>query len=106
MFSQKWTQHLTDTKDKNRFYADVLSSKHVLKRLADMVDEKLSSMDMKEMSLASYDNPNWAYRQAHQNGLRTFAEWTKSIVNLDQKETNNDPTQSIRQQAGPTASAG
>lgn len=96
MFSQKWTQHLKDQQDKDRFYSDVVSSKPILKRLAEMVDEKLTTMDFKEMSLDSYSNPNWAYRQAHQNGLRAFAEWTKSIINLDQKETNNDPNESIR----------
>lgn len=86
-----WTQHLTNPEDKERFKQAVQAAKPVLERLKELVEQKESSMEFQEMSLTSYENPNWPYRQAHQNGFKQCLAAYKKLLTLDQqKDQNND----------------
>lgn len=96
MFSQEWTKHLKTDEEKASFYNEVMGSKRVLDRLKDMISAKEQSLDYQEMSLGSYESPNWGYRQAHNNGFRQCLTAYKNLLNLDQQDNNNDPKQSIR----------
>lgn len=85
-----WTQHLTNPEEKKQFENTVQAAKPVLERLKQLIEQKESSLEFQEMSLTSYDNPNWPYRQAHQNGFKQCLTAYKKLLTLDQKETNNE----------------
>lgn len=85
----RWTQHIKDPEAKQRFANRILSCKDVFERLEDIILEKEQSLDRSEMNIESYDKPNWAYKQAHKNGLRAAFGTVKELINLDQKEQND-----------------
>lgn len=66
-----WTKHLKTEAERKEFEASVRHDTLVLGRLAEILSEKLSQLDRAEVSLSEYENPSWAYKQAHANGVRT-----------------------------------
>lgn len=67
--STDWTKHLKEDEKKD-FQAAVLNDRLVLGRLADIIEEKLQTIQRKELTASEYDTPSWAYRQAHLNGIK------------------------------------
>lgn len=81
----KWTQHLDDQEQKERFKNEVLGSRKVLQRLADILKEDMQSLESKEISVKAFEDPNWAYRQAYYNGGKaTYAALLK-LIDLDKQ---------------------
>lgn len=80
-----WTKHITDPEEKIRFENSVQSSKHVLDRLKDMLDEQERDLNRAETDPRNYETPNWDYRQAHNNGYRQCLAVLKKFVDLDQQ---------------------
>lgn len=86
-----WTRHLSDPKEKESFEQSILGAKRVLERLKALIDERQFSMESIEKGLKQFDNPNWAYKQAFNNGLKSAYETIKKLIDLDNqvvKETN------------------
>ena len=81
-----WTQHLKTAEEKERFKNTLLGSKEVLSRLYDILEEKDKEQLRSELSISAYDNPNWAYRQAHLNGRSYVTASIKNLINLDHKD--------------------
>lgn len=81
-----WTQHLKTEDEIKRFASSVQGSKHVLDRLVELLQIKENDIALVERSQKAYDNPNWAYLQAHRNGYLTAIQSIKSLVNLDQQK--------------------
>lgn len=79
-----WTKHLSDEKDKQRFQNEILSSRAVLERLSQILDELETDVENQELSTRAYDNANWAYRQAHANGTKSTLRKIKTLISLDQ----------------------
>lgn len=79
-----WTKHTRDEEEKVNFERLLQNSRTVLNRLNALLDERESAMDKLELSVKSFDNPNWAYRQAFNNGFRSCLGITKTLINLDQ----------------------
>lgn len=92
-----WTQHITDDKEKVQFQASVIHSKWILEHLTLLLDKMEEGLEQQELSPRAYDQPNWDYRQAHANGFRQCLQKVKSLITLDQKDTNERP---IKQQPG------
>src|SRR5437016_6373951 len=87
-----WTKNLKDADTKSKFEKKLLSSKPVLERLTQLLDERQEHLDANELSVKSFDNPNWAYKQAFNNGFRSALNIAKKLIDLDQqKETTNEP---------------
>ncbi len=86
----RWTQHLTDPSDKEKFKNEVLGSKRVLERLSQMIDEDLQALDKSEFDHRSYDVANWSHLQAHRNVNRQVYATFKKLINLDQQKGTND----------------
>lgn len=84
-----WTSHLSTDEEKKRFESEIRGSRHVLERLRDLIQADLSGLESSENSAKSYDNPNWAYLQAHKNGSRATYTTLLKLLNLDPKETND-----------------
>lgn len=66
----EWSKHLKTEAERKNFEAAVRHDALVLGRLAEIIEEKLKTLDREEMLSSSYENPSWAYKQAHQNGNR------------------------------------
>jgi len=81
-----WTKHLKDPVEVERFKTYVKSSKLAFDHLIKLLEEKEAAINSEERSLSSYDNPNWAYRQAHRNGSREMLGFLKNLVDLDQQK--------------------
>jgi hypothetical protein len=89
----KWTSHLKSEDEIKRFRNEILGSKNVLKRQLDILNEMKEDAEQHELNTKVYDVPNWDYRQADVNGYKRCLKQISKLINLDQKE-NND--QSIR----------
>lgn len=89
----QWTSHLKSEEEQKRFKNDVLSSKRVLERLAELLKLQEEALTSAEINPKIYDLPNWDYKQAHTNGFKSALKMVNKIINLDQKEQNE---QSIR----------
>lgn len=86
----KWTQHLKDPIEKQRFVNEILSSKSILDHLGVILESMEKTLERSERSPKAYDAPNWQYRQAHCNGYLQCLYEIKAFVNLDQQEIVND----------------
>ena len=88
----RWTQHLTDPEEKERFRNQVISAKPVLERLIEMIDEDEQALDRTEIDPRSYSVPNWSELQAHKNGNRQVYAVIKKMIDLDHQniERNKD----------------
>jgi hypothetical protein len=85
-----WTKHLKTEEDKERFNKSLLSAKHVLDRLQELLDQEKAALETAEISPKIYDSPNWDYKQAHTNGFKSALRLVSKIINLDQKDTNKN----------------
>lgn len=79
----RWTAHLKDESEIERFKSNVLGSRTTLERLRGILDEMDTS---EELDANNYDNPNWAYRQADTNGFRRCLSIVKKLTDLDQQK--------------------
>lgn len=48
----------------------IRASGETLRILRSIIDSKMAELDANEVSPSSYDNPSWAFKQAHGNGYR------------------------------------
>jgi hypothetical protein len=82
-----WTQHLKTEEDKKAFEKDLRSSL-ILERLKEIIQKDKDNLSLRETSPKVYDNPNWAYRQAHANGYMSCLNEYLTLLNLDIKDNN------------------
>lgn len=86
-----WTKHLSTPEEKEAFSRTVSRAKHVLDRLKKLIENDLEAISKSELSIKAYDNPNWAYRQAHANGYKKALNNLLTLVDLNkQKEIKSD----------------
>lgn len=83
-----WTRNIKDPELKARFEQELINS-NVLERLRELMKQAESELDASERNISVYDNANWAYRQAHANGIRQGFSKINSLLNFDQRETND-----------------
>lgn len=86
-----WTKNLKTEAERENFNNQLLGARPVLERLGELLDEKEKELDRSERSQKAYENPNWAYLQAHRNGCAGMLQSIKELINLDQQR-NNEPT--------------
>lgn len=85
----QWTHHLKTDDEKTRFRKYVYSSKGVIDRLKDLMEQDENELNSKEVDESSYDSPSWAALQADRNGYRRCLRKFKKLLTLDQKENND-----------------
>jgi hypothetical protein len=66
----KWFTHLGNEESRNDFRRTLFSSKIVLKRLKNILEEEKKSLENSETSGKDFEDGNWAYKQAFRNGER------------------------------------
>ena len=86
-----WTKNLKTEAEKENFTNQLLGARPVLQRLNDLLEEKEAELDRSERSQKAYENPNWAYLQAHRNGCASMLQSIKELTNLDQQRNNELP---------------
>lgn len=82
----RWTQHIRNEDEKQRFNNTVWSAKVVLDRALDILKEEENAMERTELSLDTFEKPNWAERQAYMNGYKKALRIAQDILNLDQQK--------------------
>lgn len=96
----KWTEHLSDHEDKQRFQKRIQAAKPILVRLMEILDVEEKTLDRSELNVDQFDKPNWDYKQAFKNGYRAALAVQKKLIDLDQQELMDGD----RQRRRPTAS--
>jgi hypothetical protein len=81
-----WTQNLSDPSDKERFEKRVQGSKTVLNRLRELMEADEKAINTAELDVKTYEVSNWAYLQAHRNGIKTCLAKYKRLLTLDQQK--------------------
>jgi hypothetical protein len=74
---------------KERFQNQVLSAKPVLERLTDILTTAKNEMEDAEINGGSFQNPNWANKQAYILGQKASLGYVIKLINLDQQELND-----------------
>jgi hypothetical protein len=87
-FSLQWTKGVPD-EDKESVEKAIRNSTTALGQLKGILEERLAELRRLEAREADYDNPAWAYKQAHRNGevlslLKTL-ELLSFVPSRDQK---------------------
>jgi predicted sugar kinase len=67
--SVEWFKNLAEG-DQEKFKELLKSSHRVLGRQKQILEQRLVDLEIKEVAEAAYENPAWAYKQAHLNGRR------------------------------------
>lgn len=80
-----WTSHIRTEKEKADFVKGLsaATSTKVWDRLIELVNTRLDHIEKAEQD---YNNPSWAYRQAHYNGYRQATKDILALINLHDKE--------------------
>lgn len=81
-----WTKNLKSLDDADRFKKHLFSSKAILERLQELMDEEKNALETVEISPKMYDSPNWDYKQAHNNGFRAALKMVSKLITLDPQE--------------------
>ncbi len=84
-----WTDHLKSDSEKEQYIKSVRHSKWILDDLSKLLIKIENGLDRQELSPRAYDEPNWAFRQAHANGFRQCLNKVQTLINLDQKELHD-----------------
>lgn len=80
-----WAKHLKDDKEKEQFEEYVRRCSPLLERLGELLKEEEDNLNLSEVSVISYDKPNWDYLQAHKNGFRQCLNIIKQLIALDRR---------------------
>lgn len=65
-----WTKHIKDPQGKEDYEKAIRNSTLALGRLKEITKEKINNSNITDISLSSYDSPNWGLRQADSVGYR------------------------------------
>lgn len=76
-----WTKNIKDKKDLKRFEDSYKAATPVLERLDEIIQESVESITEKEISSSAYDSPNWDYKQAHINGMKSAFKIVSKLIN-------------------------
>jgi len=77
----KWTSHLKDPSEIERFKSSVEGSRTVLNRLKVIIEEREKALEASETE--SFDSPAWAYRQAASIGAKAELKQIKRLLEND-----------------------
>lgn len=80
-----WTKHLKDPEAKAKFERDIWGAKRILDHIKGILLLKDRSLEASERSVNSFDQPNWAYKQAYYNGYKAALMYLITLTDLDQQ---------------------
>jgi len=74
-----WTKGLDDQQKKD-FESLLRNSSRTLRKLRDLMTEYENALDSNQISVKSFDDHNWALRQAYINGQKSAYRKVKDLV--------------------------
>lgn len=79
-----WTSHLKDQDKRKKFEEHVRNAVHsaAWERLKELIDQKIEATGKLPTKLAEYDNPAWAYKQAHLAGYVSALNFVYDLINI------------------------
>ena len=75
-----WTRHLKDESKKEEFEKTIRASTTMAYRLLDILKEEEDALDAKSCSIADFDNPNWALKQAFIMGEKSRIKKLRDLL--------------------------
>ena len=87
-----WVKHCKSVEEKEQYSASLARAKWVLDDLSKLVNSNLNGREVAEISPKTYDSPNWAFQQAHNNGYKQALKDVLNLINLDQENNGRQPT--------------
>lgn len=87
-----WVKHCKSIEEKEQYVASLARAKWVLDDLSKLVNSNLNGREVAEISPKTYESPNWAYQQAHNNGYKQALKDVLNLINLDQDKNGRQPT--------------
>lgn len=79
-----WTKHCKSEEEKEQFTQSLKRAQWVLDHVKVLINGSQEALEASEISPKSYDNANWAYRQAHANGYKQALRDFTKLLTLDQ----------------------
>lgn len=86
-----WTKHCKSIEDKEQYVNSLMRAKWVLDDLSKLVQSNLGGREIAEISPKTYESPNWAFQQAHNNGYKQALKDVLRLINLDQENNGRQP---------------
>ena len=68
--------------DRTKTESVVRNNVFLLTRLREIIDHKIAELERMEMTPTVYDNPSWAYKQAHINGVSQALNDIKKLTDF------------------------
>jgi hypothetical protein len=78
-----WTAHLKDPKEREEFKQILKNSRTALDKLKKIVYTIREDRD--SVTQRDYDNPSWAYKQAHNNGAIEMCDLLIDLLTLEKE---------------------
>lgn len=82
----QWTEHCKTQEQKDKLEQLIRSSTMSLGRLREIVKQRMSALQVTERKADAYANPNWAYMQAHNNGMLAALASIDQLLSFMDKE--------------------
>lgn len=79
--SVEWFRGLSEA-EKEKFTGVLYADRIVLGRLLALAEEWEDELNRQETTIADYNTPNWAVRQAHRNGDRSRIKKLKDLLSF------------------------
>lgn len=78
----KWVSHLKNVsqKQKEEYVQAIKASTLYSSRLEEILLQKKDTIERTELSAETYDNPNWANKQAYFNGQKSMLQYVIDLV--------------------------
>lgn len=80
-----WTKHLPES-EREQYKQSLKRVSWVFEDLRRLLKENEASIELSEISPKSYENANWAYRQAHANGYKQALRDFNKLITLDPED--------------------
>jgi hypothetical protein len=84
--STEWTKHCKDTKEKDKVVQLLRNSTISLGLLRTLLKRRMQALIVSERKTEAYDSPNWAYMQAHTNGMLAAYNNIDQLLSFMDKE--------------------
>ncbi len=79
---QSWIRQLKTEEERVNFKKTLLASRHVLRRLREILEEERNRLANQETSDKDFEDPNWSHKQAYRNGERKGLKYVEDLLHF------------------------
>lgn len=82
-----WTADIKDKDKKKKFEEHIRNSVHTpaWNKLKEIIEQRIDRTGDLPLKLEEYDNPSWAYKQAHLNGYAAGLKFVYDLINIEKE---------------------